>query len=486
MSNLALTTTAALTTALIGILALNWWLNTPAPDLPKRVPGLDKPLYPVKKTTAVPQPDSLKNGGIFRQFNGKPGITRSSWPHFRGPDDDNIAHDSVKLAATWPASGPPQLWSLKLGEGYAGPAIRNGRVYILDYDEKLPGSVLRCFSFNDGQELWQRGYRGKVKRNHGMSRTVPAVDERFVVTIGPKCRVMCVKARSGDFLWGLDLPARYGTRVPLWYTGQCPLIRNGVAILAPAGKEILMMGVDCQTGKILWTTPNSNAWNMSHSSIIPMTFFQQKALVYCAIGGMIAVVADGPNAGKVLWRTREWTQSVVSPSPVALPGNRLFVTAGYGGGGALFQVNRKSDGTLNVQLVYRTRPETFACEQQTPIFYRGRLFSILPADGGALQRQLVCFDPEQKKIIWNSGKKYRFGLGPFLLADDKLFVLNDNGILTLFSATAANTEILATAKILHGRDAWAPLALVDGKLLLRDWKRLVCLDVSATPKSKNK
>jgi len=38
-----------------------------------------------------------------------------------------------------------------------------------------------------------------------MSRTIPAVTENYVVTIGPKCHVMCVDAESGEFKWAIDL-----------------------------------------------------------------------------------------------------------------------------------------------------------------------------------------------------------------------------------------------------------------------------------------
>ena len=34
------------------------------------------------------------------------------------------------------------------------------------------------------------------------------------------------------------------------------------------------------------------------------------------------------------------------------------------------------------------------------------------------------------KIIWSSGKTERFGLGPYLIADGKIFILSDDGILT--------------------------------------------------------
>jgi outer membrane protein assembly factor BamB len=119
---------------------------------------------------------------------------------------------------------------------------------------------------------------------------------------------------------------------------------------------------------------------------------------------------------------------------------------------------------------------TFSCEQQTPIYHRDHLFGILPKDAAALRGQFVCLDTNGQ-IIWSSGRTERFGLGPFLLADDKFLILNDNGELTLIRASLSGYQQLARAKVLQGRDAWAPMAFVDGKLLLRDSEKLVCLDL---------
>ena len=44
------------------------------------------------------------------------------------------------------------LWSIELGEGHAGAAVRDGRVFVLDYDRAASADVLRCFSLADGRE----------------------------------------------------------------------------------------------------------------------------------------------------------------------------------------------------------------------------------------------------------------------------------------------------------------------------------------------
>ena len=76
-----------------------------------------------------------------------------------------------------------------------------------------------------------------------------------------------------------------------------------------------------------------------------------------------------------------------------------------------------------------------------------------------------------------SGKEDRFGLGPYMIADGKIILLNDNGELYLIKADVNKYERLAKHHIIVGHDAWGPLVLVDGFLLMRDSKTMVCVDL---------
>jgi len=153
------------------------------------------------------------------------------------------------------------------------------------------------------------------------------------------------------------------------------------------------------------------------------------------------------------------------------------VTAGYGGGSMMLGL-REANGIIEVDNLIELSRKVFGCEQQTPLFYKGHIFGILPADASALKGQFVCLNTAGE-IVWNSGKQHRFGIGPFLIADDKTLLLDDDGTLTMLKASLTGYEQLAQFPVLHGHSAWAPMALVDGKLLLRDSKNLACLDLSA-------
>ncbi|MBA7588792.1 hypothetical protein ES708_30861 [subsurface metagenome] len=71
----------------------------------------------------------------------------------------------------------------------------------------------------------------------------------------------------------------------------------------------------------------------------------------------------------------------------------------------------------------------------------------------------------------------RFGLGPFMIADDKFFILGEDGVLTMAEANTEKFIPLARAKVLYGRDPWGPLSIAGGRMLLRDSKQMVCIDL---------
>ncbi len=457
------------------ILALFFWwiIKDPTGHFTTSNPGDD---HRGVDSTAVNEVTNI--GENFRLFGTSVSNLKGTWTRFRGADFDNIDKKSVPLKSKWSGNQPEIMWSAELGEGHAGAAIYEGKVFMMDYDEAKREDALRCFALEDGKELWRRSYGVNLKRNHGMSRTVPAVTADYVLTIGPRCHVMCVKRETGDLVWTLDMVRQYKTEVPLWFTGQCPMIDNNKAILAPGGSSI-MIAVDCQNGKVLWETPNPGGLKMSHSSIMPWTLKGKKMYVYSAVGGVLGISAEGADEGKILWISKKWNHSVVAPAPVCLPDGLIVLTAGYGAGSMVIKVTPSGD-TYQVDVLKEFLPKDgMASEQQTPLLWNGLLFGIQPKDAGPLRNQLICVNPDDvTKTIWTSGKENRFGLGPYLIADSKMFVLSDDGTLTMIQPDGKKYIQLAQKKLFNGQDAWAPLAVADGRMILRDSKTMYCIKIS--------
>jgi outer membrane protein assembly factor BamB len=489
--------------AAVAVLVL-WWSSRTGEDLRIRVPGTD--AAPSGQTVGA----NPVLAGKLIPGSGQPADLPGDWPQFRGPNRDGISTSTAKLSRDWKTSPPRELWSLDVGEGYAGVAVRSGRVYLLDYDREAKQSALRCLSLADGKEIWRFAYPIVIKRNHGMTRTVPAVTDKFVVAIDSKCNVLCVDATSGELKWTISLVREYGTTVPQWYTGQCPLVDGDKVILAPGGNNALLLAVDLATGKPLWQTPNPRGWKMTHSSVMPMEFAGHRLYVYCASGGVVGV--DAKN-GAMLFETSDWRISIATvPSPLPLADGRIFLTGGYNAGSLMLQLvannldaptdpqplqggqlrqaqegqspsgkgpvvgsasKPTSSPLFTCKHVFKLTPEVFGATQHTPILKNGCLYGVR-ADG-----RFVCLGLDGK-VVWASGPGETYGLGSFLMKDDLIFALNDKAKLSLIEATTVGFNLLGQVQILKkGRESWAPMALVGDRLLARDLTHLVCLDVSA-------
>ncbi len=469
---------------LLGVAALGWWLwsEQHGEELEPRVPGVEVAIQSEPGGAASPPPApedqaerptpaaTLPSGAAQTTSPAAASAAvaiQGQWPRFRGANFDNISTETVPLARSWGPQGPPVLWSVTLGEGHAGPAVSRSRVYVLDYDHAAQADTLRCFSLADGSQLWQNSYPVSVKRNHGMSRTVPAISGQYVVTLGPKCHVTCWDADTGAIKWQIDLVSRYGATVPDWYAGQCLLIDGGRVIIATGGKA-LMIAVDLASGKEIWKTPNPKGWQMSHSSVAPIAFNSRLMYVCCFKEGVAGVAASD---GSLLWDTTEWRVSTATiPTPLPVAEGRMLLAGGYNAGSAMLQLSEDS-GKLRSEIVYRLPANVFSSHQHTPIIYNGYIYGVIQ-DG-----QLVCLDPAGEQV-WASGHTRRFGLGPYIMAQGLLYVLSDQGVLTLVEATPSGYKQLAQAKVLSGPEAFGAMALVGGRLLARDFTKMVCLDVS--------
>lgn len=426
----------------------------------------------------LPEDDSLKAGDAASSTNvallgqlirggGQPSNRPGAWTRFRGEKLDGISVESAKLSQRWDSPGPRRVWSIPVGEGYAGAVVRDGRVYVMDYDQEKRQDAVRCLSLTDGSEIWRYAYPVAVKRNHGMSRTVPTLAGQDVIAMGPKCHVVCLNANTGELRWALDLVGQFGATVPPWYAGQCPLVDDNKLILAIGGKEALLASFDLETGKLHWQTPNPKKWLMTHSSIVPMEFAGRRMYVYCGSHGVVGISALD---GAVLWETPDWKISIATiPSPLVLGDGKLFLSGGYDAGSLMLQL-KENAGVLTPEILFRLKPDTFGATQHTPIYFDDHIYGVRP-DG-----QFVCLDTAGN-VKWASGPGHEFGLGPFMIADSKIIAMNDSGKLKLLDANSEKFQLLAEAQVLNGRESWGPLALAGGWLIARDLTTMACLDL---------
>ena len=396
------------------------------------------------------------------------------WPQFRGPDRNNISAETG-LLRSWPSQGPKVLWKTAVCEGYAGAAIKDGRIYLNDYNDQKKEHLIRCISLADGKDIWQWSYPVEVRPNHGITRTVPAIGQKLVFSLDPKCRFHALDAKTGKIVWQKNLVQDYKATIPGWYAGQNPLI-DGDRVLLATGGDALIIAFDQATGKEIWRTPNPGKELMSHSSLMPATIGGVKQYLYLTMKNLMGIAASD---GQLLWSVPFTARIVAVPSPISIGDGRIFVTSGYEAGSAMFQVEKGAAG-FSARKLFSLTSTQFNSEAQTPILFQNHLFAVSSKTRG----RFTCLDLDGK-VVWqspvvsgNAEASRTFGLGAFLLADGMFFILDGNtGMLRLVEASTKEYIELASAQILHGEDVWGPMALSDGKLIIRDMSQMVCLQV---------
>ena len=135
--------------------------------------------------------------------------TAGDWPQILGISRDGHAMGE-KLAANWNNAQPQQIWSHKVGEGYAGPAIAGGRVYI--FHREAANETLTCLSAMDGSENWKTSWRamygGGIDSDKG-PRCVTHVHQDRVYGFSAAGDLHCADAIDGKKVWSRRLGKDY-------------------------------------------------------------------------------------------------------------------------------------------------------------------------------------------------------------------------------------------------------------------------------------
>jgi len=401
-------------------------------------------------------------------------VAAGDWPQFRGANRDNISTETG-LFRTWPAAGPKVLWKVPVCEGYAGAAIKDGRLYVNDYDPAKKAHLVRAISLADGKDIWQWSYPVEIRSNHGITRTVPAVGSRLVFSLDPKCRFHALDIKTGKLVWQKNLVQDYKATIPGWYAGQNPLLDGDRVVLATGG-DALVVAFDQATGKEIWRSPNPGKDVMSHSSLMAATIGGVKQYLYMTMNKVVGVAAAD---GQILWSIPFTTKIAAVPSPLSIGDGRIFVTSGYEAGSMMIQVEKGASG-FTARKLYELTSMQFNSEVHTPVLYRNHLFAV----GSKTRGRFMCVGLDGK-VVWqspvesgNPGATRTFYLGGFLLADGMFFILDGNtGMLRLVEASTTQYRELASAQILSGEDVWGPMALSNGRLVIRDMGQMVCLQV---------
>ncbi len=378
----------------------------------------------------------------------------ADWPQMLGPDANGIAPDTG-INKDWNAKPPQQLWSVQLhDDGYAGPAVADGKVFIIDHDGAE--DVVRAISLADGSDVWQFRYADLSKANYGFSRSTPSYANGMLYTVSFLGKVHCINAETGQMVWMRDMRAEFGGTLPKWGYAMSALVDGDKVIVCPGGSGTAVVALNAADGQTLWQGGGNDI--PGYATPVKGTILEREQYVVFTGKSVIGVDA---TSGEGLWRYPWETKYDVNAAAPIISGDAVFVTSGYGHGCAVIQIN--ADGPA---IVWENR-EVMA-HFSSPIYYKSVFFAN--TDPGFL----VCLNPGTGQAIW---KQQGFEKGALVVVDDTIIAMDGRGgDVVMVNATAAGYQELGRFNPLGGQSWTAPI-VADGKLIVRNKVAMVCLDL---------
>jgi outer membrane protein assembly factor BamB len=406
-------------------------------------------------------------------------VVAADWPWIYGPKRDHTSTEKG-LLRTWPQEGPKVLWTVPMGAGFGGPAVSGGNVYLLDRDEKV-GDTLRVLDLASGKELWTFAYEARGGFMFAGSRTTPTVDGGHVYTVGPMGDLYAISTKTRKPVWQKNIWKDFGgdAELPRWAIVQNPLIYGDLLIVAPQTSQAGVVAYDKLTGAVKWQSPAlGGVAGYVTPSIVKVGGEDQLVMITGAAGrGRTAkggsVNGLHPRSGKVLWTFPEHQNIIPVAQAVDAGQGRVLVAGAYGAGSVMLRVEKKGDGSFAVSELFRN-PD-FGAHTQPPVLHDGHFYSHYTINERSDGLVAMTMDGQVK---WKTDQQPAFVRGGSILADGLLLTTDGNTRLYLIEPSPAGFKPLASAVILEAGDNWAPLALVDGKLLVRGQKELKVLQVA--------
>jgi len=415
-------------------------------------------------------------------------IYAQDWPQYLGPNRNGVSAQK-DILRSWPQQGPEILWTVNVGIGFGGPVVKDGKVYLLDRDDKV-GDKLRCFDLSNGKELWNFGYAAPGSVMFPGSRSVPAIDGNLIYSCGPYGNLYCIDINTHKPVWNKNVWTDFGGgEIPRWAITQCPLVYSDLLIIASQAPQAGVVAYEKLTGKVRWKTPSLGPVGYVSPAIVKVGGASHVVMITAAERGGYGesgsggkVVGIDPLAGKILWEYTNWQCPIPVPGAVDAGEGRVLITGGYQAGAAMIKVEKKADGSYGVKELYKNAD--FGAHTQPPVLYNGYFYAQYTTN--ERKDGMVCMSMDGQ-VKWKTGRSPLFDKGGSILADGLMLSTDGSKKLYLIEPDPSAFKPIASADLLvvasgtdtrFGTQNWAPLALVNGKLLIRDQSRLMCIKVA--------
>nr|MBR9810797.1 PQQ-binding-like beta-propeller repeat protein [bacterium] len=431
-------------------------------------------------------------------------LTVNDWPQYLGPQRDTIWREEG-VALEFSKHQPKLLWSAPLGSGYSGPAVANGRVYVMDRQAKpykpkdlKPGTNLNfvratipgterivCLDEESGKLLWSDIYEANYTSVFPYAigpRTTPLVDDGMVYTLGAEGALHAYDAEHGILIWTKNLISEYKFETPLWGTSAHPLIDGELLICIVGGENSTVVAFDKKTGEEKWKALNARSPGYS-TPVIETVNGHRQLLVWDAenVNGL------DPKTGEVFWSVEfkpEYGMAVGAPRVW----KDLVYVMGFNGKSAAIRVD--SEGRSAKVAWGRDLRKGVAGVMNTAYVRDGFVYS------GGRKGLFRCIEIETGRRVWAAEEPLRkadgSGRGPWLQAftvhhepSGRTLIFNDHGEMIVAELSpkkyheVSRMSIIDPTHTVSGRLlVWSHPALANKRLYCRNDKEIRCWDLS--------
>ena len=441
--------------------------------------------------------------GMLSGYSPVP-LMADDWPQWLGVKRDGVWRESG-IVESFPKEGLPVLWRQAMGGGYSGPAIADGRLFVMDrvaeaFDPtaapkgnpnfirvQLPGKErVRCLDEKTGEILWEISYESVYSTAFPYAigpRCTPTVDGDRVYTLGAEGHLKCLSVESGREIWGLDLRASHEAKVPDWGFAAHPLIDENRLICMVGGSDSAVVAFDKMTGKELWRA--GSAEDPGYCPPVIYSFGGKRQVV---TWDSKQVSGFDPESGSVFWSVPFPPTYGMSIGMPRREGNRLF-----------FMSFNRISGMIEIGKEGRSAELKWKGDAKTGV---AGVLNTAWIEGGHVyasgnRGEYRCVELETGARVWGTDRPTRNRAGKrgtswpstFTVKhapSGHFFLANDHGELIIASLSpdgyeeVSRTLLVEPTHLVGGRYlVWSHPAFANRRVYMRNDKEIVCFDLAA-------
>jgi outer membrane protein assembly factor BamB len=381
-------------------------------------------------------------------------VSAADWPQWRGPNRDGKSPETG-LLKSWPSEGPRLVWrATGLGEGYSSIAVAGGRIYT--QGQRAGAQYVIALDAATGKKLWDARIGGDFQDRRGSGpRGVPTVDGDRLYAVAADGSLACLETATGKRIWSLSFTRDFGGSIPNWGYSESPLVDGERLIVTPGGRGAAVAALDKRTGKTIWKTQSDEA---GYSSAAIAQVGANKLLL--VLTGEAGIVLRADNGELVSRHTNVSNRTANIATPIYHDGHAFF-SSDYGTGCTLVRLGAGGSKEVYFNRDMRNHYSSSVLVGEHLYGYSAQVLTAMKFATG--------------EVAWRDRS---VGKGSVIFAEGHLYVLGEDGAMGLVEATPAGYREKSRFTFPKGQyPTWAPPAIADGKLYIRDQDNLYCREI---------